>query len=100
MPMCHHAFGTSACARVTARVLSWFAFVVVLGWCRPGHAQWITQTNQLRAGWNSVYLHVDVSHTNANSVLLANPNIEEAWMWTADLHASSMFGLASNTLLA
>ena len=67
------------------RLLAGLAAVLALG-AGPGlQAQWITQANQLKAGWNSVYLHVDASYTNANSLLLANPSIEEVWMWTAEL---------------
>jgi hypothetical protein len=55
------------------------------GCCHSGHAQWITQTNNLKSGWNSVYLHVDASHTNLNSLINAQDPIEEVWMWTFDL---------------
>jgi hypothetical protein len=57
----------------------------VCGWCLSGQAQWLTQANNLKSGWNSVYLHVDASYTNANSLLIGFPNIEEVWMWTAAL---------------
>src|SRR5262245_29661008 len=65
------------------RVLAALAAVVTLG-SGPGvQAQWITQTNQLRAGWNAVYLHVDASHATLDQLVgsdLGNP-IQEIWYW-------------------
>jgi len=69
--------------RILARVLSWFACVVVVGWCHSGQAQWITQTNALKPGWNSVFLHVDASHATLDQLVgndLTNP-IQEIWYW-------------------
>ena len=46
-------------------------------------AQWLTQVNNLKAGWNAVYLHVDASHTNVNDLVsreAGNP-IQEIWQW-------------------
>jgi hypothetical protein len=46
-------------------------------------AQWVTQSFALKAGWNAVYLHVDVSHTDLETLVaadLANP-ILEVWRW-------------------
>ena len=57
-----------------------------------GRSQWITQNNSLKAGWNSVYLHVDASHTNANSLLLAVPAIQEVWLWTQNLPPGARSG--------
>jgi len=47
------------------------------------HAQWITQTNSLRPGWNSVFLHVDASHATLDQLVgsdITNP-IQEIWYW-------------------
>lgn len=57
--------------------------MVVAGWCQPAHAQWITQTNALRPGWNAVFLHVDPSHATLDQLVgndLSNP-IQEIWYW-------------------
>ena len=81
--MRHHDFWTPACERITARVLSWFVFAAVAGWCHQGQAQWITQTNALKPGWNSVFLHVDASHATLDQLVgndLTNP-IQEIWYW-------------------
>jgi hypothetical protein len=46
-------------------------------------AQWLTQSNSLKAGWNAVFLHVDASHTTLNTLVGAdagNP-ILEIWRW-------------------
>jgi hypothetical protein len=83
--MRHHVFWTPAGQRLTARVISWFVFALVAGWGHHCHAQWITQNNVLKAGWNAVYLHVDTSHTNVNGLIKAIDPIEEVWMWNFDL---------------
>ncbi len=48
-----------------------------------GHAQWITQTIDLKAGWNAVFLHVDPSHDTLNSLVAGDINnpIIEVWRW-------------------
>jgi hypothetical protein len=49
----------------------------------PVQAQWITQSLDLKAGWNAVYLHVDASHETLDTLVgadQANP-IQEIWMW-------------------
>jgi len=35
----------------------------------PAHAQWLTQTITLNAGWNAIYLHVDASHTTLQDLI-------------------------------
>ena len=55
----------------------------MLGCALSAQAQWITQVNNLKAGWNAVYLHVDASYTNLNELVgkdAANP-IQEIWQW-------------------
>jgi hypothetical protein len=47
----------------------------------PASAQWITQTNQLKAGWNAVALFVDASHASISEVMPADGSIEEVWLW-------------------
>jgi hypothetical protein len=44
-------------------------------------AQWITQTNQLKAGWNAVSLFVDASHAPISDVMPSDGSIEEVWLW-------------------
>ena len=59
--------------------------LALLGLAPIASAQWATQTNSLRPGWNSVYLHVDPSHTNISGLVgIADP-IEEIWLWNSDL---------------
>src|SRR5687768_16304478 len=60
-----------------------FVCLCLFGWCFPTRAQWITQLNNLKAGWNAVYLHVDASYTNLQELVAkdaANP-IQEIWQW-------------------
>lgn len=67
---------------------SLFSALMVLGLLLAGTstrvgAQWLTQTNSLKAGWNAVYLHVDSSHTTLDAMIGAdgaNP-ITEVWLW-------------------
>ena len=46
-------------------------------------AQWVTQTNNLKAGWNAVYLHVEPAYGTLDTLVgadLSNPIIE-VWRW-------------------
>jgi hypothetical protein len=81
--MRHQKIQFPADARLTVRLLFWLAFLLVAGWCQQGHAQWITQTNALRAGWNSVFLHVDASHATLDQLVGSDPSnpIQEIWYW-------------------
>jgi len=56
----------------------------------PGRAQWITQTNTLRPGWNAVYLHVDSSYTNINGLVNLTDPIEEIWLWNSEVPPSQV----------
>ena len=67
------------------RVLAPLGVVALLVVARPTQAQWITQTNILRPGWNAVYLHVDPSHTNINGLVRVTDPIEEIWLWNPEL---------------
>ncbi len=47
------------------------------------YAQWLTQSLDLKAGWNAVFLHVDASHDTLGNLVGAdgtNP-ILEIWRW-------------------
>ena len=64
--------------------LAWRAVWIALAWTwasGAAMAQWLTQTNNLKAGWNAVYLHVDASHAPISDVMAAAPDIEEVWLW-------------------
>lgn len=58
-------------------------WLVLLPLCLAGmvRAQWLTQTNELKAGWNAVYLHVDASHAPISDVMADAPEVEEIWLW-------------------
>ena len=63
------------------RLIGLIALLTLAAW--PAHAQWVTQTLSLKAGWNAVYLHVDPSHVTLQSLVAAdeaNP-VMEVWMW-------------------
>lgn len=81
--MRHLGFETLAGGHIAARVRTWLGLAVLLGGFSQAHAQWITQTNSLRPGWNSVFLHVDATHATLDQLVgndLANP-IQEIWQW-------------------
>lgn len=44
-------------------------------------AQWMTQSNLLKSGWNAIYLTVDPSKDTVDAVLSSAPDIEEVWLW-------------------
>ena len=48
-----------------------------------GMAQWLTQTNNLVTGWNSVYLNVDAGFDTIDHMVGGDPSnpIQEIWMW-------------------
>jgi len=56
--------------------------LIQLLWMLPAGAQWITQTNSLKSGWNAVYLHVDASYASITDVMASATPIEEVWLWT------------------
>jgi hypothetical protein len=47
----------------------------------PAHAQWITRTYQVPAGWSSIWLAGDASHTPVSTLFAAFPAITEIWRW-------------------
>jgi len=56
--------------------------LIQLLWVLPVGAQWITQTNALKSGWNAVYLHVDAGYASITDVMASATPIEEVWLWT------------------
>lgn len=47
----------------------------------PAQAQWTTESYPLKAGWNAVWIPLDVSHATLEE--LAHGDIEELWRWNA-----------------
>ena len=45
------------------------------------HAQWKTETYSLKGGWNSIYLHGAADQASIDSLVAANPEIQEIWRW-------------------
>ncbi len=69
----------------TLRALCWIALALL---ALPARAQWITQTLQLKAGWNAVFLHVDANHATLDQLVgpgapVLTP-IEQVWRWNAN----------------
>jgi hypothetical protein len=67
------------------KLFTLLAGVLVLA-ALSARAQWITQTFQLKAGWNAVFLHVDAAHATLDQLVGAGAPvltpIEEVWRWT------------------
>jgi hypothetical protein len=48
--------------------------------------QWVTQSFELKGGWNAVYLHVDASYATLSELIdngTGNP-IQEVWLWRGE----------------
>ena len=47
------------------------------------HAQWSTQSFDLKAGWNAIFTHVDASNNTLNELIGSDVNnpIQEVWLW-------------------
>lgn len=60
------------------------AGLVILLSTISAHAQWLTQSFQLKSGWNAVYLHVDAAHDTLDNLVGNDPSnpIQEIWMWS------------------
>jgi hypothetical protein len=55
----------------------------LLGNVRQAQAQWQTESLVIKPGWTAVYLFVDPSYTNLDSLIGGDPNnpISEVWEW-------------------
>ena len=85
--MRHSGFLAQAGGRIPAPFLSLLAFVLLADCGQLLQAQWLSQTNTLRAGWNAVFLHVDASYATLDQLVGrdgANP-IQEIWYWQTSL---------------
>lgn len=79
----------------TKRLSACFVSALLMVFTSVSQAQWLTQSFNLRAGWNGVYLNVDASHETIDTLVRqpANP-IVEIWRWnprsTEQFDASSL----------
>lgn len=63
------------------RVTVFLCLSAVLGFLtQSSHAQWITETHTLKAGWNAVWLPHDCSHADIQDVI-PNTAVEQVWRW-------------------
>ena len=58
-------------------------FPALLAFAPVSHAQWLTQSFDLKPGWNAAFLHVDASHATFDALVGADINnpILEIWRW-------------------
>lgn len=59
----------------------WLALLLLPG--VPARGQWLTESLNLKAGWNAAYLHVDASHDTLDNLIGSDPDnpILEVWLW-------------------
>ncbi len=59
------------------------AFVCVACLVNASSGQWLTETIELKAGWNGVFLHVDPSHESIDDLIAQDINspITQIWRW-------------------
>ena len=63
---------------------TWMAGALYLAMTSLAQAQWQEQELKLVPGWNSVYLHVDSTHSGIAD-LAASTQVQEVWLWQPDL---------------
>ena len=44
-------------------------------------AQWMSESYSVKAGWNALWLPLDMSHTTIDEALAGKTDIEEVWRW-------------------
>lgn len=84
------------------RLLPLFAGLVLFGSAFSASAQWLTQSFDLKQGWNAVYLHVDVSHDTLHNLVGAGGSeteIREIWLWSPR-HSTRQFVVSPQQPLA
>lgn len=72
----------SPCQRVLKRLACPLLVAsVLLAAASTGRAQWVTETVDLKSGWNAVYLHVDGSHADIGALAGTGSPVQEVWLW-------------------
>ncbi len=60
-----------------------FGVLSLLGWVASisvAEAQWLTQSFDLKPGWNGIFLHVNPSHRSLDELAASN-GVKEVWRW-------------------
>ena len=68
---------------VRSRLAGW-ACVVLFGLAvaaPSARAQWMSETYSAKAGWNAIWVPLDLSHTTIDEALTGKTDIEEIWRW-------------------
>ena len=78
-----------------ARWAAW-GCVGLLGLAVPSaRAQWMSETYSAKAGWNAIWVPLDMSHTTIDEALTGKTDIEEVWRWNPP--AGPQFVIDPNT---
>ncbi|CAN5206963.1 hypothetical protein BH09SUM1_BH09SUM1_20570 [soil metagenome] len=69
------------------RLLAWVAALCILPELTP--AQWMTQSVDLKPGWNSVFLNVDAGETSTTAIMAGLP-VDAVWAWAGHFNPSEL----------
>jgi len=81
------AFQVAFSSRFRGCSVLWMLLLLLVA-C-PAFGQWLTQSVEIKTGWNGVFLHVDPSHQDLNTSVAgdsSNP-ITQVWRWSPPLIA-------------
>jgi len=67
---------------VSARAARWLGLGLIgLAVLPCARAQWMSEAYSVKAGWNAIWLPLDLSHTTIDEALSGKTDIEEVWRW-------------------
>ena len=52
------------------------------------HAQWKSETYNLKGGWNAIWLHGDATHATPAELFQSHPSVLEIWRWNPNPDAA------------
>lgn len=70
-----------------------FAILLYSGLVNQARAQWLTQSFELKEGWNAIYLHVDLTHDTLHNLIGpggTETRVRELWQWSPN-HGTRQF---------
>lgn len=82
-PLSLCSFSHDGSRGVRSRLAGW-ACVALLGLvvvATSARAQWLSETYSAKAGWNAIWVPLDLSHTTIDEALTGKTDIEEIWQW-------------------
>lgn len=86
----------SSCVWRRPSIVAALLAFLVLGQLR---AEWKTESYDLVAGWNAIYLHIDASHDTVEN-LVNGAAIDQVWLWTPGLSSAQFITSIENPITA